>query len=218
MRHVSRRMLLAAIAPLVAMCVSGDGHSIDAPRRSVSGVDGDVELELRLREVTVDWFGRPKQKVRVMAGEPKSGLTIWDEVDREEPGPIERFFHVEQHRGSAIVAAGSDRLVRITVGGLSIIVNESRQRYRSLDAAESAIARAAKLPPTVRYVVTTFGEHFEPRFLEQPGRMVSFGPRLTALRPSNSNWLLTLTGENGRTATVTLDSEYRVIDVQKGQE
>jgi hypothetical protein len=218
MMPVSRLMLLAAVTPLMTMCASGDGHSTDALRRSVSGAGGDVELELRAREVTVNWFRRPEQKVRVIAREPKSGLTIWANVDREEPGPIERFFHVDESRASAIVAAGSDRLVRITVGGLSLLVHESRQRYRSLDAAESAIARAAKIPPTVRYVITDLGEHLERRFFDRPNLSNSTGPRLVSLRPSNGNWLLTLKGDNGRTATVTLDSEYGVIDVQKSQE
>jgi hypothetical protein len=213
MRPVSRRMLLAAIAPLIAMCASGGGSPAEALRYSVSGQRGDVELELRLREMTADSLIQ-KQKVRVIAREPKSGLTIWDDVGGVKPGPIERFFHVDQHPGSAIVAAGSDRLVRITSGGVFLIVHESRQRYRSLDAAESAISRAAKIPPTVRYVVTTLGEHFEARFFERNRHF--FGPSLTALRPSDGHWLLTLTDEIGRTATVTLDSDYRVIDVQKG--
>jgi hypothetical protein len=217
MMPVSRQMLLVAIVPLIAMCASGDRHPADALRYSVSGPLGDVELELRLRDVTVDWFGRPKQKVRVIAREPKSGLTIWDDVDSVKPGPVERFFHVDQHPGSAIVAAGSDRLVRMTIGKLDLLIHESRQRYRSLAAAESAIAHTAKLPPTVRYVVTTLGEHFEPGFFERTDHSYFFGPRLTALRPSDGNWLLMLTGENGRTATVTLDSDYRVIHVQKGQ-
>jgi len=210
-------MLLAVTMPLIAMCASGGGSPAEALRCSVSGPDGDVELELRVRDLPVD-PSILNQKVQVIAREPKSGLTIWANVDRAAPGPIERFLHVEESRGSAIVAAGSDRLVRITVGGLSLIVNESRQRHRSLDAAESAIARAAKLPPTVRYVVTTLDEHFEPRFFDQPNLSNSVGPRLASLRPSNGNWLLELKGDNGRTATVTLDSDYHVIDVQKGQQ
>lgn len=213
MRPISRRMLLAAIAPLIAMCASGGGSPAEALRCSVSGPRGDVELELRVRDLPVD-SSILYQKVQVIAREPKSGLTIWANVGSVAPGPIERFLHVDQHRGSAIVAAGSDRLVRITVGGLSILVHESRQRYRNLDAAESAIARAAKIPPTVRYVVTTLDEHFERYFFDQPDRSNSVGPRLASLRPSNGNWLLELKGDNGRTATVTLDSEYRVTNVQ----
>lgn len=177
-------------------------------RYAVRGTSGEVELELRQRAMD-------ERKVLVIAREPKSGLTIWSQVANAEPGPAERFFHLEQFPGSAVVGAGSDRLVRITNIRLNLIVHESRQRYRSLAAAESAIVPAARIPSTVRYVDVNLVGHFEPFYFDRRGVANSFGPKLTMLRPSDGNWLLTLTGDNGLVATVTLDSDYRVIDVRK---
>lgn len=179
----------------------------------------EAQLEFRMTPREVESAGFVEQRTLVVAREPRTGFTLWRTTARPDATRV----FVDAHDGApdtAAVVVAEDRLVRFYVSAppMRIEVQESSQSFPSIGEAERAIvdaldAKAAATAFRIRNATVPLPELFT--YLVPPGAPRPHHPLLTDARFDAGQWLVTLSGSSGKSAVVTLDSDYRVLDVRK---
>jgi hypothetical protein len=202
-------ILMSCFVALAAACTTAPDASPRIPEELVMA--GDVAFEVSTQAAPAG------ERVLVIAREPKSGLTIWERVDDDGPGAVQRFFHDAPFPGNTGVAAGTDRVVRIFVvpSPVQLAVTESRQTFGSLDEAKRALEARPADSFAVRRTLVDLASWLGITDFAVPETSSLPVPKITELRSAGNGWLITLTGPNGKSAEVSLDSEYRVLEVRK---
>lgn len=212
------RVLGAAL--LAFACASSAGTAQRGRSSSAATAVTVAQVETGQRAVTVELEGKRQARTLAIARDPQTGLTTWRHYPTAIPDPERRLVEGQERSSALIITGNRAVIIEVQAPPLRLNVLESVHRFRSMDKAAAAIIPAMEgrtSTPAVRFAEVPLSGQLEYSYLVPIGVSGSNLPWLAGVRAVDDKWMVTLTGRSGKTALVTLDSEYRLLDVRKDQ-
>ena len=224
------RHLILAAAPFLAACAaSADGIAVS----KVPGFDAEVVRTFPQANGAGQAVVRQFRIVLREAGkgevfrdiffiyEPAHTTVYWEPLEVKDGA--RRVDYVDSFPGDAThVVLGPDRIGSFMMAGdLGVYIRSSNLRANSIAEAENVVLQAIQRSPAealdFHHALRIVGlGAVGMDFVVQPGNAFIPPAKLLSAGRANGRWLLTLESPKGREiADVTLDDDYRVVDVRR---
>ena len=183
----------------------------------IEAIQDDKKILLQFRSILVqtDYPGEKSGECAVqMIYDPESRLFDWHsfQIYKGYDAELETSLFAD----NSVVYLASDRLV--VFSRRSEVVRESTEHYDSMDRGQDRVMRLfeehsvpADASWSTQFKTVDFMKEIPRSFMEQCYSAMMMVPKIEALRRNGKQWILKITGPNGKSAEVSLNDSFQIV-------